>query len=318
MKSTVSSLLGSLGGSSKTGKDAYVIASFIRSQAIVAELDRDGALRKMFGGGAIDPLSRFDASASAERLRQYWSDKVNVSVDRLSRMITLQVSAFRPEDGVQLARDIIRLSEGVVNTLTERRRRDTVRIAEAELGEAEGRYMKALLALKEFRAAESTPDHARSIEMSAKMLLELESERIGLQTQRAALRQQLSQEASSLQPLEARIAAVDGQVDALKEQIASDRARARSAATSIARLEALEVERHFGQRVYEMAESALLRAREEAARQHEYLVVFLEPHAPERPSYKARYGIIGLVFTLALFTWALGALVVASVLDQRA
>lgn len=316
-RAATAGFLGAGGGSSSPGNDAYVLASFVRSGALAAEFDRDGRLRALFGSPKVDWLSRFDPSDSAERLAAYWSSKVKVSVDRLSRVVTLQVSAFAPDTAVQLARDVISRAEALVNGLAERRRRDSLRLAESEVDQAQARYMKALVALKEFRAAESTADHAQAIEAAAKTLLEVEAEQIGLKAQRAALARQMSPTASTLGPLDARIAALEGELAALREQMASERARARSVASSVTRLQALELERQFSQKIYEMTEAALVRTREEADRQHQYLVVFVEPRAPEKPSLSAHASPVGFVLIACLFAWGLLMLVAASVREQR-
>jgi capsular polysaccharide transport system permease protein len=315
LRSMAERFMGSSGGQAAT--DAYVIANYVQSPAAVADLDRDGRLRRIFGSDFIDRFSRFDTSGSAERLFSYWKSKVNISVDRLSRLITLRVSAFKPDDAVELAHDIVRRSEDVVNTMVDRRRRDTVRNAQSDLDQAEQRYMQALVAIEEFRATDTTPDHARAIENTMKMLTEFEMEQIGLKAQRSGLLRQLSQGASSLQPLQARINALEGQIGSLRDQLASTRAQARNAASSITRLETLEVERHFAQRIYEMAQSVLLKAKEQAARQSEFLVVFVEPRTAGRQEIWAVYKTVGLIFLLGLFTWALGALVSASVANSR-
>lgn len=318
--SPMASFGGLFGGGSGSGSaaDPYVIAEYIVSRAMVSELDRDGRLRNLYSAPTIDRLSRLDPAVSAERLRQYWSDRVRASVDRLSGMITLRVTAFAASDAASLAEEIIRSSERLVNTLAERRRADTVRLAEAELRRSEQRYMDALIALRDFRTAQASADPQRALEQGGKALLELEAEQVKLEAQRSGLKQQLSETASILRPLDARIAAVRREIEGLTEQMASDRARARSAAASMAGLEAHEMERSFAERVYQMAESGLARAREEAARQHEYLTVFVRPSVPERPDHGALYGNVGVVFILGLFAWGFLLLVVASVLDQKA
>lgn len=316
LRSVAASFLGSSGGA-QAATDAYVVESYVQSAAIVADLDKDGRLRRIFGSDSIDALSRFDPSGSAERLASYWRDKVNVSVDRLSRLITLRVSAFKPEDAVELARDIVRRSENVVNTMVDRRRRDTVRNAQSELDQSERRYMQALVAIEEFRAAETTADHARAIEATMKTLVELEVEQIGLKAQRSGLLRQLSPGASSLGPLQSRITALEGQIGSLKDQLTSDRTQARNAASSITRLETLEIERHFSQRMYEMAQSVLLKAKEDATRQNEFLVVFLEPREASKPEFVTMAKRTGLIFLVGLFFWALGLLVAASAANAR-
>lgn len=305
------------GGSASPGNDAYVLASFVRSGAIAAEFDREGRLRTMFGSPKVDWLSRFDPADSAERLASYWSTKVKVSVDRLSRIVTLRVSTFEPEDAVRLARDVIARCEAVVNGLAERRRRDSVRLAQGEVDQAQKRYMNALVALKEFRAVESTADHVQAIEAAARTLLEVEAEQIGLKAQRSALVQQTSAGASTVGPLDARIAALETQLNGLREQMASERAQVRSVASAVTRLQAFELERQFSQKIYEMTEASLVRAKEEADRQHEYLVVFVEPRAPEKPSLSVHASTVGFVLTVCLFAWGLLLLVAASIREQR-
>jgi capsular polysaccharide transport system permease protein len=205
----------------------------------------------------------------------------------------------------------------VVNTMVDRRRRDTVRNAQSELDQAEQRYMQSLVAIEAFRATDKTPDHARAIENTMKTLVELEVEQIGIKAQRSGLLRQLSEGASSLQPLQARINALEGQIRSLRDQLTNARAQARNAASSITQLETLEVERHFAQRIYEMAQSVLLRSKDKAARQSEYLVVFVEPRTASRPETLSLYKTVGFIFAVGLFAWALSVLVSASVANAR-
>ena len=97
------------------GLDAYVLSNFIESRNMVAELNKDIALRTIYSRPDADWLARLDPSVTEELLWRYWRGKVTPSIDTISGIVTLRVLAFRPDDAVAIANDVIHISRQVVD-----------------------------------------------------------------------------------------------------------------------------------------------------------------------------------------------------------
>ena len=120
------------------GQDAYVVASYIRSPAIFADLPGSLDLRAIYSRPEADFWAHLDPKASLEQLSDYWRSTVSAYVDGPSGVVTVKVRAFRPEDAEALAKAIVSASEALVNRLSERARRDAMGHAEEGVRRAGG------------------------------------------------------------------------------------------------------------------------------------------------------------------------------------
>jgi capsular polysaccharide transport system permease protein len=302
--------------STSGNNDMFVVSNYIQSRNIVREIDSEGMVRGIFSRPEADYFSRFDPTQSSEALWRYWQGKVSASVDRISGIVTVHVSAFRREDALLLAQEITRRAENLVNDYSTRLRTDALQNARRELDQAADRYRNALMALRDFRDTDRVVDPVAATLATAQMLLTLQVERIAVERERVVTAQLTSQNAPAVVFLAERVKALDQQIGRLQAQLTSAHDVKNTATMTLAKFEELELTRLFSEQLLAISLKALEQARVTAERQQVYLTVFAAPVVPEEALYPRRVVNTLLVFGCALVLWGVLSLVVAGIRDN--
>jgi capsular polysaccharide transport system permease protein len=289
-------------------QDSLIVVNYVKSRAIVEELERTIGLRKMFSGRDIDWFSRFDENDPIEDLVKYWRWKIKTTVESPSGIITIQVSAFSPEDALKIADAVVSSSERLVNSMSTRATRDAMEESQNELVRAERRLSEVRVALRDLRNAQSTLNPRRTAEGVNKLIGELRLERARLEDDaNAAKRSQVNEGAPQMQILRIRIQVVGDQIADLERQLTSTTETASTTAVSgkITRFDELELERQIAEKQYTLATEAFERARINAERQKVYLTTFVTPLLPHDvawPKYRFWLSFAGLA-AVAILYW---------------
>ncbi|WP_036262339.1 hypothetical protein [Methylocapsa aurea] len=304
------------GNAHDIGSLPYVVANYLRSRNVVRELDRSAALRTMFSSARADWLSQFDRTKSEDALWAYWQGMTAVNVDRVSGLILVRVRAFTPEDAFDLAKDVARATETMIDSIAARARRDALYLAEEDLERASLRYSDALRNLRDVQNQEGTVDPQSAIDASATTLLGVIREKLALERQHDANLKVVSASAPQQRALASQIQALESQTAALTEALTSRREDVKSAAQTIARFESGELERRFSERLLEIAQAGYERARLEAERQHVYLALFVEPKMPTTAEFPRRLRLTAFVGACAFGLWSIIMLTTAGIRDH--
>jgi capsular polysaccharide transport system permease protein len=301
-------------------QDTLIVANYVKSRAIVEELDRSIGLRQMYSH--VDWLSRFRTADPIEDLVKFWRWKIKTNVENPSGIITIQVSAFSPQDTLKIANAVVSASEQLVNSMSARATRDAMEQARSELGRAEQRLGEVRVAMQNLRNSQATLNPRRTAEGINKLIGELRLERARLEDDaNAAKRSQVLEEAPQMQLLRIRIQVISDQIGELEHQLTSSADGASSVAVSgkITRFDELELERQIAEKQYTLATESFERARVNAERQKVYLTTFvvpLLPHDVAWPRHRFLLSILALVAVAALY-W-LGNVLVTNLLGRKA
>jgi capsular polysaccharide transport system permease protein len=312
-----SSIIGKLsGGSPKaTIQDSYIVLNYIKSQAILADLGGRDYLERYFSVGYVDYFSRLPHAMKAEDLLQYWLKIATASVDTVSGILTLKVEGFRAEDAAQIAKDIVRLSEALVNNVTMRSRTDALARAEREVSLSADKLATAREKLTAFRNQGSLIDPASRAQSVGETLGKLTLDKISIENALATLQGSLAVDSPTQRIQRARLAAIDQQIADLKKTL-TDPTNDQAVSSQIASYERLKLNEQFNERMYTIAENSFQRARQELEKQQLYLVVVVPPTLPERATYPKVIASSLLLFAALFIFWAIGALIAASINDQ--
>jgi len=297
------------------GIDAYVVSNFIESLNMVAELDKNSGLRTTYSRPEIDWLARLDPSATTHALWQYWRSKVTPSIDTLSGIVTVRVLAFRPDDALAIADDVIRISRRVVNDYSRKIQEDAVKNAQNTLQEAADHYEEALIALRNFRDVDHAINPVEATAEKLKALVALETVRASTERDRWVSARTTSPESMATSFLDKRVASLTQQIDKLQAELTEQKENVSAESIAIGHYRDLELTRAFTERSYAMAQSAFERARFEAEYKGITLAVFLPSRKPEMALFPRRFVNILLVLTVAVIVWALVRLVAAGVAE---
>jgi capsular polysaccharide transport system permease protein len=316
-KPDVSGMASEMGVPSSTNQESYIIANYIHSRAIVDDLSKTVNLDALFRRPEADFWARLKQGASAEELVDYWKGMVRTYVDGPSGIVTIEARAFRPEDALALTRAILEASEKLANDVSARMRNDTMKMAEEEVRKTEGSVEAALTDMRKFRDEKGYIDPIASATSTSELLLQLMGEKIRLQNDYFVATRAMSPEAPTVATLKTRLETLDGQISDLKSKLAGNSKEGETISAALVKFESLELQRQFAEKMYELAQDSLERARIKAERQNVYVEVFVPPALPEDAKYPER-ALLGLLIPGGLLiVWGILALTAAAIEDHR-
>jgi capsular polysaccharide transport system permease protein len=316
-RSEFGGLLSSEVANAPAAADSYIVVQYIRSRAMVDDLGRALDLRAIYATHRADWPARLHLPASVEQLVTYWKDQVEAFFDPTNGTVMVRVSAFTPEDALHLAQSVLTASEGLVNRLSTRARRDALRESQTAVDNAARRLSTALARLREFRDKEGLIDPFKAADARAALADRLGEALVRARAERSTLRPYLADDAPTVKLLEARIAALEEQERAVESGVtATQRTRSPALSRLLGRYEELDSERRFAEDAYQHALAALDRARLNADRQQVYIADFVSPRLPEEALYPHRVRALAIVFLVVFAVWAIGGLTLRSVRDH--
>ncbi len=309
-------VLSTFTGVKSTVQDAFIVADYVRSRTIIEDLGGKNAVHALYARSNVDWLSRLKSDASLEDTLFYWRRKVQVAIDTQSNIVTLRVLAFRREDSKTLAEQIVKRSEALVNEISLRSRRDAYARAETEVQIALQRLGTMRAALLSFRNRASTIDPVASATSVGETLTLLTREKLVLEGNRASLRASMDDNSPTVRFLSTQIESLDKQIAALQSRLTGHVKGLETFAGQLADYEDLKLQSQFAEKLLEIAQAGLERARREQEQQQLYLVTIVQPTTPEEARYPRPFTGPLIVFALCLVIWSMGALVVGSVNDH--
>lgn len=318
-----SELLGMFTGAATSGStltDAYILVDYIHSKEILLRISEVMDIQKPFSGSNADMLASFWwPGAAVEVFLEYWKKMVRTTLDSASRIVTVEVRAFDPDDALKIAQTIVLLSERLVNELSERARKDAVLIASQEVARMEDRLRRSNEPLRAFRDQRQDIDPAQTAQANLQRLSSIQTQ---INEARARLVTQRSYMTADAPPVLHTI----NQIKALEEQIKSEREKLGTGAAAskgnatlsgaVDDYQGLLLEQEFAQKAYVSALSSLERARITADQQQRYLGTFVPPRKPESAVYPRRVMSIVIFIVLNMIIWAIGVLAVYAIRDH--
>lgn len=283
------------GGQEQTNE----VLTYVRSRDALKALKKNVNVQDKFAASQADFLSRFPspiADDSFESLFKYYGKMVDARMDAEASTAIIKVQAFTPQDAYVINRQLLDLSEGLVNRLNGRAQSKGIAEAQKQVDLATQRAKAARVALAQYRNAQALIDPSKQ----AVGVLEIANTMIG---ERAALQAQLDL-MQRLTPRNPSIPALQNRINAISVQIASQDSRVVGNGSGIASklggYENLLVEQEFATQSLNAANAALVQARSEAQRQQYYLERVVDPNTPDRPLLPKRFLNILIVFTASV------------------
>ncbi|MFQ5973538.1 MAG: hypothetical protein ACE5Q3_14510 [Alphaproteobacteria bacterium] len=307
-------VLGSGSPATSTRQDAEIVRDYILSRDMLEALEKRIDVRAHYGSPEVDWLSRLRADASEEDLLEYFQDRVEVIIDAEANISTLRVRAFDRETARTIAQQLLDLSERLVNVMSERITKDSLRFARRELDRTETQVLLATTALTRFRKERGSIDPGQETEAVLSIITELE-------TQLAATRADLNEARSVMRDKSPQVRNLETRVAALARQVAEQRHRLTNVDSTdltslIERYQPLVLEQELAKQRYGSALTSLEAARAEAQRQQRYLIAFVSPQLPDEATEPRRAWMVATVFAGAFLIFAIGGLVWSAIKDH--
>jgi capsular polysaccharide transport system permease protein len=312
--STLANLIqttGLSGGQEQTNE----ILEYIRSRDALRALQQDIDVRARFAAGRADPISRFPSlfgHKSFEGLYKYYGKMVEARLDSETSTAVVTVKAFTPGDAYAINRDLLKLSERMVNRLNAHAQAQGIAEAQKQVNLATARAESARAALAGYRNSQEVIDPAKQ----AAGVLEIANAMIA---QRAALQAQLDT-MQRLTPDNPSITALRRKIDAITAQINSQDSRVAGSGNGIASkmsgYENLLVEQEFATQSLNVANAALVQARADAQRQQFYLERVVDPDMPDGPLLPYRLLSVLVVAATTTCLYFVGWMLIVGILEH--
>jgi capsular polysaccharide transport system permease protein len=310
-------LLGMGAGLSGTQKEAQSIREYLLSADAIAALK----VRRI---DVAESYSRLDADyfsrlrpkrPQAEKLLEYYRDKVIVSYSPDDNIARVAVTAFSPSDAQRIATALIAMGEQQVNRLNDRAIEAGTSVANEEMIEAETELADIQAELTGFRDLTGDIDPARNSEGAQKQIAEQEA---ALSRERALLADMaryLDRSAPQMVAMRSRVAEMEHALGATEAKLTGT---PKALAKRLARYEELKLRQGFAAKRYDAARIGVESAQAQAAKQRLFLVQLVKPGNPERPVAPRPWRTSLAVFLALAAAFGILWLLIAGVREHQA
>ncbi len=285
--STGGAALGGLfqGTTMATQQDSTTVQSYLTSRAAMARLDAEHGFREHFSAPGIDAIQRLAPDATSEAMYKIYQSHIVISYDPTEGILKMEVIAADPATSQEFSEALITYAEEQVDQLTLRPREDSMAGARASYEEAEQRRAEALATWLKIQEDVQQIDpigetSARTAQIST------------LETQRQQLQLELQTRLNVRRPNEAQVSSLRSQIEGietligqLRSEMTNDTVIGGSLASKNTELRTAEENYTFQTLQVQAAQTQMEAARTEASRQVRYLLVGVEPVAPDEPTY---------------------------------
>lgn len=299
--------------------DTDILYEYIRSQDMVEKIDAQLDLRRLFSREwPHDFVFAYDPDGHVEDLTNYWQHRVKVLYDNTTKLITLNITAFTPEDAQAVAAAVFAESSDKINALSAVARDDATRLAQAELDKTRAELTETRQALTAFRMKSQIVDPEADLAGQMGVLS-------GLQAQLAEALVAHDLLTENAKPTDHRVIQSQQKIDALRRLIDSERGKfgaegqgpaGESYAQLMAEYEKLAVDREFAEGAYRSARIAYETALAEAQRQSRYLAAHIQPKVAQSSTEPNRPWLLFVVAGMLLAGWSILVLVYYSIRDR--
>ena len=310
--------LGSVLGTANIGgatEESNAVREFLGSRDALKQIDKDGYVRAAYGDSGIFFIDRFGGMGgdSAEQLYKYFSGKMAVEEGDSILVLRLRVEAFTPQQAQEINERLLQSSEALVNTLSERARKDAISFADAEVQLARNQAKGTALALARFRDQAGVIDPEMQARVGLQALSQLQEELIATRTRLLQMR--------TYTPKASQIPFLKTQVHELEREIAKQTAEiaggSRSLSASAARYQELKLASQFAEQQLAAALASQQDAQGEARRKQAYVERIAKPSLPDYAAYPRRLRSIFATFILGLLAWGVLSMLLVGIREHR-
>ena len=299
------------GGQEQTNE----VLTYVRSRDALKALQKSVDVRDKYSTERADVMSRFPepfSDGSFESLFKYYGKMVDARLDTEAGTATIKVKAFTPQDAYIINRQLLDLSEELVNKLNGRARSKGILEAQRQVDLATQRAKAARIALAQYRNTQSLIDPTKQAGGVLEIANTMIAERAALQAQ-LDLMQRLTPGNPSIPALRSRITAISVQINSQDSRVVGNGS---GIASKLGGYENLLVEQEFATESMTAANSALVQARAESQRQQYYLERVVDPNTPDMPLLPRRFINVLVVFAAATCLYFVAWMFMVGVLEH--
>ncbi|MBQ0943100.1 capsular biosynthesis protein [Ideonella sp. 4Y16] len=311
-----SMLLGG-GGSPTSLGDTFYLQNYILSMDLLNKLDARLKLREHYSHSGLDPIYRVWSWTTQESFLDFYRNRVEITRDDYSGLLTIDVQGFEPRFAQALAQGILQESEAFINEYSHRIAREKMRFAEGELQDTRKRLEKAKQEVATFQTTYKLLDPGSQAAAASSLTAGLQAR---LAQQEADLRAALA----IMQDDSFQVRTLRAQLAATRAQLESERLRTTGASVDSAQLPALNIKFQellatavFAEETHKASLMAYEHARLEASRKLKTVVVIEPPTLPQEALYPRRIYNLLTVIALAVMAYLIMRLTLATIREHQ-
>lgn len=282
-----SGAIAALTGAGTSYSDVFYLQSYFRSADLLARVDEQLNLREHFSQREADFVFRLRSDATREEFLEYFRNRVELTHDDLTGLVTLKVQGFAPEFAQRLAQALVREGERFVNEAAQRIARDRVDFAQKEVERADEQVKKAKAALLAFQTRHKVLDVNNQAATTNTVTSSLQTNLAKLEADLKTAQAFMSEDSLQVRSLRSQISAIQSQLEAERRRSTQETAGGQLPAQAM-EYQGLLAQVAFGEEVRKGALVAMEQARMDTARKLKSVVVIDPPSLPDDPTYPRR------------------------------
>jgi len=293
--------------------ESFAVVNFIRSREAFNELEKTMKVSERFMHSNVDWFHRLSPEADYEARYKNYLSHISVSYSDIEGQITLTTDAYDPETAFEMAKELARISERLVNQFNDRARTDLIKLAQVQMAESESALKNAMVALTDLQIKSGTLDPMAEAQSFATI--------IGtLREQVAVKRAELGALTSNSTPDSPRAVEIRNMLASLETQIRSEQnritGRTDALAPLISKFKLLDIDVQLAQQKYNSAAAMLQSSLLESEHQKLYVVNVVSPTPPLVSTIPHRFFLLMSVAAITFLAWLIMRLMLAAVRDH--
>lgn len=296
-------------------QDAQVVEAYIRSPDAFAAVDDKLKIIDYYTSRKWDIISRLTSDPTLFDKQVFWNRVSNPVVNPDNGIVTYQIKAYDPKMAQAIGAEVLRQSEGLINEMNERARKDTMELAQKEVDLARDRVAKSQKALEAFRDAHKELDPQATATGLQTLVMQLEGERAKVKAEIADAKNYMQESAPAMVSMKSKLAGIEQQLDKEKARLVGTR-EGLAINAWVSEYETLMIENEFAKKQLTTAMTALETARASLLAKARYIVPIEKPTLPDESRYPLAW-VFTLVTFLGLFLlYGLIRLIIASIREH--
>ena len=305
------------GVSPPSHQDTLYLIHYIHSLGLLQRLDAELNLREHYASPGRDLPFRLRPGSSQEDFLRYYRQRVLVSLDDASSLLTVQVQAFDPEFAQRLNKRILEESEKFVNESSRHIAREQLRFAEGEAKTAGERVQAAKDQLLTFQSRNRLIDPTAQAQASGMITAELQGTLARRQAELKGLLAYLNEAAPQVQSMRSEVNALQAQIDAERNRATSTGRDGERLNALAADFQSLRLRVDFALDGYKLALAAVENARIETTRKLKSLVTIEPSSLPQTAAFPLFFYNLATTLVACLLIYAIVRLVLATIREHQ-
>lgn len=314
--SSVASML--LGGSAPTSySDTFYLQNYIQSMELLRKLDGRLKLREHYSQASLDPLYRVWSWTSQESFLEFFRNRVELTRDDISGLLTVDVQGFDPKFAQALAQGILTESESFINEYSHRIAREKMRFAETEVERAQKNLLTVKQDLLGFQNTYKLLDPPSQVAATSSLTATLQAKLAAQETELRAAQAIMQDDSYQVKTLRSQVAATRAQLEVERQRSTATSADGGQLPALTLKYQELLSRAAFAEEAHKVALTAMEQARVDASRQLKAVVVIDPPSLPEEAVYPRRlYNLLTVLAVAAMF-YAIVRLALATIREHQ-